>query len=99
MPRANLPTEGDGGNVRWENIIRKGQQNNTDWMKKIQHVLERDLFDISDAASFIQEAIDNLRREGFPVSRLTFMARRLVFMASIRKFDCTLLIGSEFPVF
>jgi hypothetical protein len=92
MPQAKLPTEGDWQDICWENIIRQGQQNDTEWMKRIHHVLERELFDISDAALFIQEAIENLPRKDFPVSHL-------MFMASIHMFDCMLSIASQFPVF
>jgi hypothetical protein len=57
----------------WDDILRKGRQDEISWAKEIEEILEMDLFDHSNVTTIINELELNL--ENFQlISRLEFLA-------------------------
>lgn len=76
-PKATLRKSEAG--IEWERILRKGEKDSVVWAHGLQHLLEMDLFDHSNAAIIIGLAKNDIHN--------TFFIGRLQFMASFRTFS------------
>jgi hypothetical protein len=70
-PKANFA---EGMTLKtWDDILRKGKQDEISWTKEIQEILEMDLFDHSNVKTIIDEL--KLNMENFQlIGRLEFLA-------------------------
>jgi hypothetical protein len=70
-PKANFA---DGMTRKtWDDILRKGKQDEISWAKEIEEILEMDLFDHSNVTTILNELELNL--ENFElIGRLEFLA-------------------------